>query len=52
MKFRAEQDKYDTVIQKNTFYLIDREIEEDYEGYVILIPKLLDTLKCSVYFVV
>lgn len=39
------QEKFDTVINKNTFYFYNREFEERYEGYVNSIKETLLVLK-------
>ena len=39
------QEKFDTVITKNTFYFYNREFEEAYEGYVNSIKETLLVLK-------
>ena len=39
------QEKFDTVITKNTFYFYNREFEETYEGYVNSIKETLLVLK-------
>jgi len=39
------QEKFDTVISKNTFYFYNREFEETYEGYVNSIKETLLVLK-------
>jgi len=39
------QEKFDTVITKNTFYFYNREFEEVYEGYVNSIKETLLVLK-------
>jgi len=39
------QDKFDTVISKNTFYFYNPEFEERYEGYVTSIKETLLVLK-------
>ena len=39
------QEKFDTVISKNTFYFNNREFEETYEGYVNSIKETLLVLK-------
>jgi len=39
------QEKFDTVIKKNTFYFYIREFEETYEGYVNSIKETLLVLK-------
>lgn len=31
---KSVEDKFTTVIQKNTFYFINQKFEEDYEGYM------------------
>jgi DpnII restriction endonuclease. len=42
---RNIQEKFDTVITKNTFYFYNREFEEAYEGYVNSIKETLLVLK-------
>jgi len=39
------QDKFDTVITKNTFYFYNRKFEETYEGYINSIKETLLVLK-------
>lgn len=45
MQMKANQDKFDTVITKNTFYFYNREFEESYEGYVNSIKETLLALR-------
>ena len=42
---KSTQEKFNTVIAKNTFYFYDREFEEAYEGYVNSIKETLLVLK-------
>jgi hypothetical protein len=42
---RNAQEKFDTVITKNTFYFYNREFEETYEGYVNSVKESLLVLK-------
>ena len=42
------QDKFGTVVTKNTFYFYNREFEESYEGYVNSIKETLLVLKNQV----
>jgi len=42
------QEKFDTVISKNTFYFYNQEFEEAYEGYVNSIKETLLVLKNQV----
>ena len=45
MKFPSVEEKYRTVIEKNTFYFYDREFEETYEGYLNSLKEILLVLK-------
>jgi hypothetical protein len=42
---RTTEDKFQTVIQKNTFYFFDPKFEEDYEGYVNSLKETLLNVK-------
>ncbi len=42
---RTTKDKFQTVIQKNTFYFFDPKFEEDYEGYVNSLKETLLNVK-------
>ncbi len=42
---KSTQEKFNTVISKNTFYFYNREFEEAYEGYVNSIKETLLVLK-------
>lgn len=42
---KTVEDKFNTVISKNTFYFYDRKFEEAYEGYVTSIKETLLVLK-------
>ncbi len=43
---RTIQEKFDTVINKNTFYFYNRDFEEKYEGYVNSLKEtLFDTIE-------
>ncbi len=42
---KNNQDKFDTVIKKNTFYFYNKKFEEAYEGYVNSIKETLLVLK-------
>ncbi len=39
------QEKFDIVIQKNTFYFFNKKFEESYEGYINSIKETLLVLK-------
>lgn len=45
MAFPSVEEKYRTVIEKNTFYFYDREFEEAYEGYLNSLKEVLLILK-------
>ena len=45
MAFPSVEEKYRTVIEKNTFYFCDREFEEAYEGYLNSLREVLLILK-------
>jgi len=45
MNFPSLEEKYRTVIEKNTFYFYDREFEETYEGYLNSLKEVLLILK-------
>lgn len=42
---KSKEEKFGTVITKNTFYYYDREFEESYEGYINSIKETLLALK-------
>jgi len=42
---RTTEDKFQTVIQKNTFYFFNPKFEEDYEGYVNSLKETLLNVK-------
>jgi len=42
---KTVEDKFNTVISKNTFYFYDREFEEAYEGYITSIKETLLVLR-------
>ncbi|HPW67272.1 MAG TPA: DpnII family type II restriction endonuclease [Salinivirgaceae bacterium] len=45
---KSVEDKFTTVIQKNTFYFINQKFEEDYEGYIISLKETLLIVKNKV----
>ena len=45
MKIKSVEDKFTTVIQKNTFYFINQNFEEDYEGYINSLKETLLIVK-------
>lgn len=45
MSYLSIDEKFNTVITKNTFYFYNREFEEAYEGYVNSIKETLLVLK-------
>lgn len=45
MKYTSSDEKFNTVISKNTFYFYNKEFEETYEGYVNSIKETLLVLK-------
>ena len=42
---KSVDDKFKTVIEKNTFYFFNRQFEERYEGYINSIGESLLVLK-------
>jgi len=44
------ESKFKLVIDKNTFYLYDRDFEEKYEGYISSIKELLLVLRNKVHY--
>ena len=42
---KSVEEKFKTVIEKNTFYYFQRQFEEKYEGFVNSIRELLLVLK-------
>ena len=42
---KTTDNKFQTVIQKNTFYFFDPKFEEDYEGYINSLKETLLNLK-------
>lgn len=42
---KSVEDKFTTVIQKNTFYFINQKFEEDYEGYINSLKETLLIVK-------
>lgn len=42
---RTTEEKFKTVIQKNTFYFFNQRFEERYEGYLISIKEILLIIK-------
>ena len=42
---RTTEDKFQTVIQKNTFYFFNPKFEEDYEGYINSLKETLLNVK-------
>lgn len=46
--FRTIEEKFSTVIQKNTFYFFDAEYQSDYEGYINSIKETLLIVKSKV----
>ncbi len=42
---RTTEDKFQTVIQKNTFYFFNPKFEEDYEGYINSLKEILLNVK-------
>lgn len=42
---KSIDEKFQTVIEKNTFYFYDREFEEKYEGYLKTLNESLLFLK-------
>ncbi len=42
---KSVEEKYTTVIQKNTFYFINQKFEEDYEGYINSLKETLLIVK-------
>ena len=42
---RSVEDKFSTVIQKNTFYFFDQKFEENYEGYINSLKETLLIVK-------
>ena len=42
---KTEEEKFDIVITKNTFYFYDQEFEENYEGYITSLKETLLVLK-------
>ncbi len=45
---RTKEEKFNTVIQKNTFYFYNKKFEEEYEGYINAIKESLLVLKNEV----
>jgi hypothetical protein len=45
---KSVEDKFTTVIQKNTFYFINQKFEEDYEGYINSLKETLLIVKNKV----
>ena len=45
---KSEEDKFSTVIQKNTFYFFNQKFEESYEGYVNSLKEILLIVKNKV----
>ena len=45
MRYPSTDEKFNTVISKNTFYFYDRKFEEAYEGYVTSIKETLLVLR-------
>lgn len=45
---KSVDDKFTTVIQKNTFYFINQKFEEDYEGYINSLKETLLVVKNKV----
>ena len=42
---RSNQEKYDTVIQKNTYYFVNDSFESEYESHIVLIRDTLLNLQ-------
>ena len=42
---KSVEDKFRTVIQKNTFYFFNKKFEEDYEGYINSLKETLLVVK-------
>jgi hypothetical protein len=47
-KMRTAEEKFQTVINKNTFYYFNKEFEDKYEGYITSIKETLLVLKNKV----
>jgi len=45
MKVKSVEDKFTTVIQKNTFYFFNQKFEESYEGYINSLKETLLIVK-------
>ena len=45
MKVKSIEDKFTTVIQKNTFYFFNQKFEENYEGYINSLKETLLIVK-------
>ena len=45
---KSVEDKFRTVIQKNTFYFFDKKFEENYEGYINSLKETLLIVKNKV----
>ena len=45
MRYPALEEKFDTVISKNTFYFYNEEFEEYYEGHISSIAQNIFLLK-------
>lgn len=48
MKMKSVEDKFTTVIQKNTFYFFNQKFEESYEGYINSLKETLLIVKNKV----
>ena len=44
-KMKSVEDKFTTVIQKNTFYFFNQKFEENYEGYINSLKETLLIVK-------
>lgn len=46
---KSAQEKFDTVITKNTFYFYNRRFEEEYEGYINSVKETLLVLRSQIH---